>query len=58
MKELTHFVDNLAWIIGLPASAIFLAKLLGIFHDSKNQDISFGIGWFLVPAICWAWIFR
>jgi len=56
-----NFITNIAWIIAVPSTIIFLAKLITEFKNSRKYSvfsIVFPIGYFLVPVICWAWILR
>lgn len=48
-----QFLMILAYFIGIPCTIIFLIKMISGIHEQKNYG---GPGWFVVSAICWAWI--
>jgi len=52
---MNSFFTLLAWFIGVPCTIVFLVKTISGLLEQKWYG---GPGWFLISAICWAWILK
>jgi len=48
-----NFLTILSWFIAIPSTLVFIIKIIYGFAEQKNYG---GPGWFIISAICWAWI--
>lgn len=49
-----EFLTALAWILGIPFTLVFVAKIWGGIKEGRQ--LSYTGQFFIFAAICWAWI--